>query len=221
MRDWFLICFLFIFLISCGKISEKQSAYNLENGIVKIKIDELYFDVPVRFMYSDTYEKYNSWPSPKSERVNVDFFNMSVLFPEFKPYYPVDKIRWEMGGDVVRFSIMRSNENYKESVMIDMINMYEAMVKSGSYTKINDFNGLVKYDGVSGGSSVLISADRDLVMNCTFSSSKDMVRPSCSVRFVLKNGLEINYVYPAKYFPDWIKINEKIKNIVISFSVKK
>lgn len=80
--------------------TQEQSQMNLETGIVKIEISGQHFDVPVRYMYGEAIESYQSrkWPTPKSGRTHVDSLSLSVLLPELKPYYPEDDAKWKVRG---------------------------------------------------------------------------------------------------------------------------
>src|SRR3569832_1287393 len=58
---------------------KKQSEQNLQNGVVRVEIGGHRFDIPVRYMYWQGFEKHGHWPRHKEGIVKVVFFFVVVL----------------------------------------------------------------------------------------------------------------------------------------------
>lgn len=208
-------------LVACDENTKEKSMENLEKGIVKIEISGHKFDVPLRYMYSETYEKYGGWPTPKQERSSVDYLNMSVLLPDMRPYYPEDREKWEAlgNGDKMRFSISKHKHSYGEKWLSYIYGLYDSGLMKTHSVKNGDVYGFVRFDPAQGnGSSKLIRLDYpDTHMDCDLNPSPEMVSPGCSGETLYKDSILVSYSYSTKYLPVWEKIDEAIRKKLDSF----
>lgn len=93
-----LLPFFAVALTACGLSAEEKNAMNLDTGLVKIEIEGHRFDIPLRYMYGQTIETYDRWPTPKLEREIVGGLSLSVLLPDMRPYYKEDDAKWKVQG---------------------------------------------------------------------------------------------------------------------------
>jgi len=200
----------------CSDTSEQKSMKNLETGVVRIEIDGHRFNIPLRYMYGEAIVKYKRWPTPKKDRVQVGYLNLSMLLPDLKPYYPEDEVKWkELGpGDRIEVSIAKGSRGP---------DWYQAVLKrtmeGNFYQKEKNIYGLMHFSPKGELSPVYLSIDKNPIY--IYCSRPDLVdSPGCSVRSSYLTGVVLDYTYGVKYLPQWRKIDDALKKLFDKFALE-
>lgn len=207
-----------------GSNNAGQEMKNLETEIIRIELADRNFDIPLRYMYGKAKEKYHQWPKAKSERVKVDALSLSVLLPNFRPYYPEDEEQWKVKGhgDRLEVTIMKFRgppENWQNGIELNK----EAVARNAQfYQRSDDVFGLSHYIA-QGNLNDKYFAQR-LQITCDPASppsgwSGDY-SPSCFVKSKYIPNVDLEYYYSRKYLRDWKEIDQGLKGLFDKFYQK-
>ena len=207
-------------LMACGPSSEEESTRNLETGVVKVSIGGHHFDVPLRYLYSQAMEKHQHWPVPSPDRVQVDGLVLSVLMPDFRPYYKADDARWNVLGHGERIQLSLSQGRHDWYAFL-LKTTQDPKLSGRFYQKGTDHYQLVHYAGGALGDLYFARDGRSLYLSCLLETPppnwKGGYSPSCSVKSNYKSGLVLEYYYSRSYLPQWSEIDNGLKNMLDGF----
>ncbi|MNZ85190.1 hypothetical protein D3C78_1039700 [compost metagenome] len=210
----FVISIFFVF--GCDK-SVDESMEDKLNNIVRIKIDNVRLNIPMRYMYGETIEKWNNIPDVSQERKEVYAVRIDALLPDLHGYAVNEGELWrELGnGRKISISIMRNNSG---------ADWFELALKlKQDYTrKHSPYVENIRSDGVSeflGDNSVSYysASPRKINVKCGF--EKRPGGSSCKVKSDNENSLTVEYYYASRYIDQWREIDEKVHALINSFVV--
>lgn len=213
-----------VMLIAC-KPSEEKSQINLDTGVMRIEIDGQRFDVPLRYMYSHALATHGNWPTPKKEVAKVGALNLSVLLPDFRPYYSEDDARWKVRGhgDKAEVSIAKPvggltawHDWYESSLQ----RTSQLAAEGRFYANMPDNGGLTHYSEKTG-DRYYAQDGRRLTISCDTAEPppgfQGFYSPSCKVISNYKPGLIFEYYYALKYLPQWKEIDNGMRALFDKF----
>lgn len=198
---------------------EERNAKNLETGMVKINIAEHHFDVPLRYMYTEAMTKRQRWPEPKPDRVDVGGLHLSVLMPDFRPYYATDDARWKVRGhgEKIELSLKKGDHEWH---LFGLRALENPNSDGRFYKKDADRYNLTYYAGKTG-SRYYAKDGRILYVDCGSETPPlkwhGAYFPSCSVKSNYKSGLVLEYYYSLTYLPQWKEIDDGLKIMLDKF----
>lgn len=219
---WALVLvFLTVALTACGPSAEEKNVMNLDTGLVKIEIEGHRFDIPLRYMYQQTIETYDRWPTPKTEREQVGGLSLSVLLPDMRPYYKEDDARWKVLGHGERVEVDIAKGVPRGEPSRKLIYDYSTQ---GRRKKEPDVFGLVHYSSKTGDTYFTNNkADQDVWIQCDTSEPppkwNGSYSPSCMVDSAYRSGLVLRYVYALSYLPQWELIDNDLKAMFDKFAL--
>lgn len=192
----------------------KSESRDLDRELVRIRLSEQNFDIPLRYLYGQAIEKYHQWPRPKKKRVPVKALSLSVLLPDLRPYHKEDDARWVVRGhgDRLEVSIMKpvGGEGWYKFVR----GFTNQEVASGVSAKEPDVYGLASYMTPLGPKYFPLDDSRVLSISCVGANRKnDAVSHSCKVKSYYRPGIVLEYYYGLKYLPHWSEIDDGLKTM--------
>jgi hypothetical protein len=216
-----LISMVGLIILIAGRIMYLKSDIGREKvdpdkAVVRIEMNGRKFNIPLRYMYGETLEKWQQWRSPKTERVVVKSIALDMLLPDLRPYYENDDALWKVLGHGQRVSILLEDRldiyntwfDYSLNSIIDSDKDHQGQE--------NNLLGMIEFDGVVGGKDFM-SKDEMLSMSC----DKPQIGryPSCRVTANYKDGLRVSYYFGIHHQNNWKKINDGIKSRFDEFEV--
>ena len=198
-------------------IDKENDGGSLDAGIVRIKLNDDKFNVPLRYMYGEAIEKYHRWPKPKKERMNVDYLHVSVLLPDMRPYYSEDDAKWRTPGfgDRVEINILASLIQYD---LLYKRYQYQEDLKNGRVTAGISEYGLQSYIEPSFNTYFPLDVMHQKTdISCYIDRKNSMKPKSCNVRTHYRDNIRLEYYYDANYLKNWKEIDAKIKERLNQF----
>lgn len=213
------------------KIHQREMK-NLESEVVQIDLAGHYFNVPMRYMYGEAREKYRRWPTAKKERTKVDYFNLSMLLPDLRPYYPEDDVRWNAQGHGDRVEIMVTKfrglpENWNRGNEINIALIERFMSEGRFYKQLESKYGLARYTDAQkqpyDNGDTYFAHDRDTRLECDSENPptidwKGPYFPSCKVTSNFRPLLVLEYRYSLEYVSHWRDIDDGLKTLLERFA---
>ncbi|PKD40810.1 hypothetical protein CWO84_08005 [Methylomonas sp. Kb3] len=207
--------FLMLVMAGCSNSDDREKTKNLENGVVQIDINGHEFDVPLRYMYGETLEKWGNWPTAKKDRVKVDNLSLSMLLPELRPYYPEDDARWKVLGHGERINVTIMKPVGSAKWLETAIKITNDDVNWGRSNREGEQYGLAHFS--EPWSDLYIATDsHSLLMHC--GRLKDVPYPSCRVKSRYRENIVFEYNYGLNYLPQWREIDNNLKALFDQFS---
>jgi hypothetical protein len=212
--------FAILIMISCSSSDEIGKMNIPEDSVVKIDINGHGFDVPLRYMYGETIEKWGNWPKAKKDRIKVDYLKLSMLLPELRPYYPEDDARWKVlgHGERIEVSVMKPvggivGTGWFES---SLKRTNDSASQGRFYHRENEKYGLTRFSEKNG-SRYFDERNRDLAITCD--SPNDVPSPSCKVKSHYREDIVFEYYYGLNYLPQWREIDDNLKKLFDQFAL--
>jgi len=194
---------------------KKQSEQNLQNGVVRVEIGGHRFDIPVRYMYWQGFEKHGHWPRPKEGIVKVDYITVDALLPDMRPYSEAHRKSFEMlgVGDKIHMTISyQKGHTHRNFGPPPPSSGTEAPVAS------DEAPGLIIYkDKGKGGLDGLIFPSTSYPIRFACFQKKNENSPLCSVTSIYKGGPILEYSYARRYISQWREIDEWVKTLFDRF----
>lgn len=218
-----VLTFLAVTLTACGQYAEEKKMMNLDTGMVRIEIEGHHFDIPLRYMYGQSIEKYGRWPTPKADRVQVGGLSLSVLLPEMRPYFKEDDARWKARGHGERVEVTVAKPVGSWSDWYPhMLKETERFTTEGRfYHKEPDSYNLIHYSGRTG-DSYFAQGDQKIAIACDTTEPppkwNGFYSPSCKVKSNYQPGLVLEYYYALQYLPQWKEIDDGLKAMFDKFA---
>jgi hypothetical protein len=184
-----------------------------------VVISDQQFDIPIRYMYGEAIERWNSshWPKAKAGRVKVDYVNLSMLLPDMSPYFPKDDARWKkLGfGEKIRVSLAKLGSLPWFDVVLQRT---ETSAETEEFYR-NDVTkyGLRSFATPIGGNTYFAQDGRHLTMDCDNATEGS---PSCRVKSDYRDGLVFQYTYSQDYLPQWQQIDDKLRVLFDQFATR-
>lgn len=207
-----------------GKMNKQ--VIDLEGEVVRVDLGGNSLNIPMRYMYGQAVEKYNSWPKAKADRVSVDALSLSVLLPDFRPYYMEDKEKWKATGHGERLEVTVMEFKGVPEKWSHTFSLSKEVTASNAklYTKGEDMHGLEYYAGKGGLNDILFSKDLRLQITCDPEqppeSWKGYYSPSCYAKSKYIPNINLEYYFSLKYFAEWKKIDGGVKVMFNKFLQK-
>lgn len=221
-----VLVFLTVALAGCGLSAEEKNVMNLDTGLVKIEIEGHSFDIPLRYMYQQTIETYDRWPTPKADREQVGGLSLSVLLPDMRPYYKEDDARWKVQGHGERIEVSIAKPVGGLPAWYDWypnsLKETERFTAEGKfYKKEPDIYNLLHYSEKTG-DRYFAQGDQKTAISCGTSSPppkwNGFYSPSCKVKSNYQPGLVLEYYYALQYLPQWKEIDDGLKAMFDKFA---
>jgi len=211
-----IIPFVLLLLFASGcDVTDQDN--RLEHGIVKIELAQYKFDIPLRYMYGESVEKWRIWRKPKKGRTKVDYIHLSMLLPDLRPYYRKDDARWKVLGHGDRLEVNMSKSEHTWFNFATK-NIREYARQNKFYIKREEHYGLTHFSGKNT-ETYFSSQGVELMMDCTH-KTKLRVSPGCIVTSNYQDGLRLEYTYALSYLPHWHEIDTNLKRLFDSFQIK-
>lgn len=217
---------LFIFsmlLIACGPSAQEKNAMNLDDGVVKIEIENHRFDIPLRYMYGQSVETYGRWPTPKKERAQVGALSLSVLLPDMRPYYKEDDARWKVRGHGERgeVTIAKPVGSWSEWYS-NVLKETERFAAEGRFYKREPDSYSLIHFSERAGDSYFAQDGQQLAITCDTPTPppkwSGSYSPSCKIKSNYRSGLVLEYYYALQYLPQWQEIDNNLKTMFDKFA---
>jgi hypothetical protein len=205
-----------------------------DKDVVRISMDGQNFNIPLRYMYSETLELAGQWRRPKKERVEVAYLNIDFLLPELKFYEEKDKDKWqELGhGDKLHLSLGKiygEKWDYKKLYYTQIARIYDdsplpyqnnniiSKYKDGEfiYTKKNDIYGLYFVEDKNGSQEYY---DKKFKIKIDCYEPQNQPSPGCSIWYLYNDQFELSYDFAYKYLPEWQKIQDQVNKKIDYFA---
>ena len=201
-----------------AKNTPEQQKRNLEYEIIRVELNEHWYDIPMSYIYGQAIEKHGRWPKAKPERVKVGVLTLSLLLPDLKPYYPEDDAHWKVRGHGDRIEVTITNSLGKP----DWFQRYRGKYFGGQdqySTRKEEIHGLVIFAGHGYTSDTYFPADdsTELTMSCDKQPKSADFFPSCNVRTNYRPGIVLDYYFSKDYLPYWREIDLKLKALFDRF----
>lgn len=210
----FAISILFVF--GCDK-SMDESMEDKLNKVVKVKVDNVRLNIPMRYMYGETIEKWNDIPNVSRETKEVYAVRVDALLPDLHGYTVNEGEFWrELGhGRKIRISIMRNNSGagwFERSLKLkqDYTRKHPSYVENIRADGVYEF---LEVDGVS----YYSASPRKIHVKCGLEEKPG--GSSCGVKSDNENNLTVEYYYASHYIDQWKEIDEKVHALINSFVV--
>jgi hypothetical protein len=208
---------MILMLAACDKTGEEAEVNTPDDTMVRIEINDHKFNVPVRYTYKYSKEKWGRVREPKSERVSVVALELDVLLPDLRPYYEEDDKRWNVKGHGDRVSV-----TIRKPVGGD--DWYEWLYKHelefvglGRYVQESDIYGLARFDE---GPSVrhFPLEGKGITIACDKSKPNPSFFPGCKAKSEYSNGIVIDYYYGLEHLSRWKEIDDGLKVMFDGFA---
>ncbi|VUZ26588.1 Uncharacterised protein [uncultured Comamonas sp.] len=201
------------------KQREKMKEVNLDDRINKIQLNDRYYDIPQRYTYGQTIEKYGRWGTPKSERIKVGTMEITVLLPDMRPYFPEDDALWVKTGWGAKVYANITN-SLGASDWFDYIREKYINNTYQYYSRRDDVYDLMvfKSNGYSHDTYFPKNDEVQLVISCSKGNENiPDFSPGCQVKSNYSPGIVLKYSYSKEYLPDWMKIDIELKRLFKNF----
>lgn len=198
-----------------------QQERNLDSAMVRIQLAGKDFNIPVRYMYGETQEKYYQWPAAKSGRVKVDYISLSVMMPDLRPYYKEEDKKWKkLGrGDRVDIMISEVKKNNVKDWFVSSLGRARSMKNPETGIAFlkpgNDIPGLIHFSGKH--DDVYYTNYGDNIIITCFKIGYSP-HPSCQSKSSYMRDFVLDYSYGVPYFSEWQKIDDGLKSMFNGFA---
>lgn len=196
---------------------QQRALMNLDTEVVRIELAGQHFNVPMRYLYGEAWEKYKTWPTAKKERTKVDYLHLSVLLPDLRPYYQEDDPKWKVRGhgdrvEVTIKSIKDSERGWHEWLrkrIEEEAAQGQGTIRQGNAYGLIHFHEPVfdKYFPVSG---------HELYISCDHPKRDSF--PSCKTKSNYRPGIVLEYRSALDHLPRWRDIDDGLKAMFDKFS---
>ncbi|WP_018145032.1 hypothetical protein [Thioalkalivibrio sp. AKL6] len=205
---------------------DRVGQHNLENEVVRAKLADQHFDIPMRYFVIDAYVPRGYWPRAKNRRVDVGALSIYVLLPDLRPFYPEEKHLWNLEGggrgDRVRVTIWEddfSKSNVK-TLRARAAESGEPLAPETAKTYGVDRHNEDVEALLYARRLRLFPRDESEAWFITCASPKDVPSPSCRMKTAFRPGIALEKTFGLEYLPDWRRIATKSERLVDSLAVE-
>ena len=212
-------------MAGCSNSDEIEKMNRLDESVVQIEINGHPFDIPLRYMYGETVEKWGNWLKAKKDRVKVDYLKLSMLLPNLRPYYQEDDARWKVLGHGERIEVLIM----KPVGGIVGAGWFESSLKRTNdsasqgkfYHREKEKYGLIHFSEKTG-SQYYDKESRALSITCDTAELPPkwhgFYSPSCKVKSHYREDIVFEYYYGLNYLPQWREIDDNLKALFDRFA---
>ena len=204
---------------SMTRRTPQPGAENLDREVVRIELEGRNFDVPLRYLYGQAFEKHGRWPKPKPGRVKVKALDLSVLLPDLRPYFQEDDARWNTPGAVNRVHV-----GITYLARADFFEFNRQRLLSGQediyYKRTEDKYGLIHFEPTRGGDNRYFAKNEEVkyFLSCIPPvHTKYKTYPKCRARSLYAPGIILDYSYSSEYIDRWEELDRRLRDLFLGF----
>lgn len=214
---------LSMLLPACDRASDAgawstSGSVNLSTPVL-YRLDGKSYDIPLSYHSMDRVSR-DRWPTPRTQRRDVDYISIMGLLPGFTPFREQDAAAFNEPGPGTRVDVLvGSASNGHPRPMTDYLAFLRQggrLRDKGQYQGLKHFFDTKRSDLEAKGADLYVKEDEAYFqIYCDRTPDNGL----CQVSRIRDDGLYVQYSFSRRYLPQWRSIDQAITRSFDGFEV--